>query len=106
MLDIALIREKPEWVAEQLAKRGFEVDFSKFLKLDAQKRKLQKKLEDLRAEKNRVSDEIAKTRDKTLRDEMIEAMKIIGEQIAALKVDFYEKKIQEFISALPNIPLP
>jgi len=106
MLDIALIREKPEWIKEQLLKRGYKADFTRLLKLDAQKRKLQKKVEDLQAERNRVSKEIARTKDSTLREQMIAAMKVIGDQIDSLKLDAYEKRIHEALASLPNIPLP
>lgn len=34
MLDLLYIRNKPEEVAQKLARRGFEVDFSDFLEAD------------------------------------------------------------------------
>ena len=106
MIDIALIREKPDWVKEQLKKREYEVDFDKLLKLDAAKRKSQKRLEDFRAERNRVSDEISRTKDKGARDKMIASMKELGRKIDGIKVENYEKKIYEVLSALPNLPQP
>ena len=105
MIDITLIREKPDWVKEQLAKRGFNADFGPLLKLDETKRKAQSKVENFRAERNRVSDEIARTQDKAARDKMILSMKKLGAQIESIKVENYEKKIFEILSALPNIPL-
>jgi len=104
MLDIALIREKPEWVAEQLAKREFKADFGAFVKIESAKRKIQSEIENLRAEKNRVSKEIAKTHDK----KQIAEMKELGERVSELekKLEKHEKEIYDFVSALPNIPLP
>ncbi len=55
MLDIALIRENPDLVAEKLARRGFEVDFDEFLSRDRVRRDLIYQTEQLKAEKNKTS---------------------------------------------------
>ncbi len=55
MLDIALIQENPDLVAEKLARRGFEVDFDEFLSRDRVRRDLIYQTEQLKAEKNKTS---------------------------------------------------
>ena len=40
MLDIKLITENPELVKARLAKKGYEVDFTEILEIDAEKKKL------------------------------------------------------------------
>ena len=57
MLDIKLIRERPDFVRERLALRGAgDADkIGELLKLDEQRRKLLAQVETLKAERNRVS---------------------------------------------------
>ena len=108
MLDINLIRTKPEWISEQLKKRGTDVDFEPLLKLDALKRKLQTQTDALKAERNRTSDEIANLKKKGM-DALIEIqkMKFLGLKIALndKKITRLEQKLFQIMSALPNIPL-
>jgi seryl-tRNA synthetase len=60
MLDIKLIREKPDFVRQRLASRGAgdENRVEDVLKLDEQRRKLLAEVESLKAQRNRVSKEI------------------------------------------------
>jgi seryl-tRNA synthetase len=60
MLDIKLIREKPDFVRERLATRGAgdEERISEVLALDEQRRKSLAEVEQLKAQRNRVSKEI------------------------------------------------
>src|SRR5438093_6304475 len=60
MLDIKLIREKPDFVRQRLAARGAgdEVHVDELLRLDEQRRKLLAEVETLKAQRNRVSKEI------------------------------------------------
>ena len=107
MLDINLIRQKPEWVAAQLAKRGTEVDFAQVLKLDAQKRKLQTETEALKARRNKVSAEVAVLKKQgSPTDAIIAEMKTLGDKIAAndKKLGKLEAQTFNFLAALPNIP--
>ena len=60
MLDIKLIRERPDFVRERLAARGAgdEVHIDEVLKLDEERRKLVAEVEALKAQRNRASKEI------------------------------------------------
>jgi seryl-tRNA synthetase len=58
MLDIKIIREKPEMVQDIIEKRNLKLDVKSFLKLDQQKRNLIVKTDELRTLKNKVSKEI------------------------------------------------
>lgn len=60
MLDIKLIREKPDFVRERLATRGGgdEARVDELLKLDEERRKILGTAESLKAQRNRVSKEI------------------------------------------------
>jgi len=60
MLDIRLIRERPDFVRQRLATRGAgdEVRIDEVLKLDDQRRKLLNEVEAMKAQRNRASKEI------------------------------------------------
>ena len=60
MLDIKLMRERPDFVRERLASRGAgdEGRIDEVLKLDEQRRKLLNEVEAMKAQRNRVSKEI------------------------------------------------
>lgn len=60
MLDIRVIREKPDWVRERLATRGAgdETKVGELLALDEQRRKLLAEVEQLKATRNRAAKEI------------------------------------------------
>jgi len=107
MIDIKLIRESPEIVRKNCKKRGYEEkSVDEILKLDGQWRKLKKKDDDLRAERNKVSKEIneAKKQKKDISALLKQARQIPGklekneEEEKELK-----KKIDFILSAIPNI---
>ena len=60
MLDIRLIREKPDFVHERLATRGGDeaARIDELLKVDAERRKAETELQRLQSERNRLSKEI------------------------------------------------
>jgi seryl-tRNA synthetase len=64
MLDIRLIREKPDFVRERLATRGGgeEPKINEVLRLDAERRKMETALQQLNADRNRLSKEIGRKR--------------------------------------------
>lgn len=107
MLDINLIRTKPEFVKQQLLKRIDKVDFTDLLKADDDKRKLMQEVETLRAERNRVTSEIAKIkREKGSADKLIAEMQKIGDQIAKgeAQLSELESRIYNIMSVFPNMP--
>ena len=59
MIDIKLLRENPEIVRQSQKKRGLsEKQVDDFLKLDERWRELKAKTDELRARRNKVSEEI------------------------------------------------
>lgn len=58
MLDINLIREKPEWVKEQIAKRNDEVDIDQIVADDVRRREILQEVEELRSQRNKSSKQI------------------------------------------------
>src|SRR6266581_9322053 len=64
MLDIRLIREKPDYVRERLATRGGgdERNIDELLQIDAKRRKAETALQQLNADRKRLSKEIGEKR--------------------------------------------
>jgi seryl-tRNA synthetase len=107
MLDIKLIREQPDLVREALRKRQMETDpVDRVLLLDDQRRSLILEVEVKRSERNLVSKEIGRMKDAAARTEKIEAMRLLGDEIAALdlKLREVEEGLQVAAAVIPNIP--
>src|SRR5438477_1067891 len=85
MLDIRLIREKPDFVGERLATRGGgdEAKIDEVLRVDAERRKVETALQQLNADRKRLSKEIGgkKSRSEPT-DELEQRVRQIGDQIA------------------------
>jgi seryl-tRNA synthetase len=111
MLDIRLLREKPESVKENIKKKFQDEKLSlvdKVLKLDIEWRKLKTEGDELRAERNAVSkkiNEAKKTGDEKRVKSLIKKAKSIPEEIA--KLDGKRKKLENEIRlammVIPNI---
>jgi seryl-tRNA synthetase len=111
MLDVRLIREKPDFVRQRLATRGAgdETHIDQVLKLDEQRRKLLNEAEALKAQRNRASKEIGALMAQKKTDEA-EARKKqtreIGDHIAELDRQAAEAETarQDLMLRLPNLP--
>ena len=109
MLDINLIRENPDIVREALRKRQADPDpVDQVLKLDEERRRLIQQVELLKAERNTVSKEIGQMKDPGARQEKIDQMRGVGEQIDALDQNLrqIEEQLDRLMSEIPNIPDP
>ena len=111
MLDIKLIREKPDLVRERLAARGAgdEAAIDEVLALDDQRRKFLTEVETLKALRNRVSKEIGALigQKKPAEAEAKKAeTRDIGDRIAALDrpVAEIEQARERILLRIPNVP--
>ncbi|PYI96692.1 MAG: serine--tRNA ligase [Verrucomicrobia bacterium] len=109
MLDIRLIREKPDFVRERLATRGAgdEAKIDEVLRVDAERRKLETALQQLNADRKRLSKEIGgkKSRGETT-DEAERRVRQIGEQIAELnaRATAAEDEQNNLLLRIANLP--
>ncbi len=107
MIDIKLIIEKPDYVKNALSKKGYEVDFQELISWDADKRALLHEIEQLKAQRNKVSAEIPKLKKQGLPVENIfKEMREIGDKITEgdAKINELTDKIFNFVACLPNMP--
>ena len=109
MLDIRLIREKPDFVRERLATRGGgdEAKIDDILRVDAERRKTETALQQLNADRKRLSKEIGgkKSRGEAT-DELEQHVRKIGEQIAELntRAAAAEQEQNDLRLQIANVP--
>ena len=109
MLDINLIREKPDLVRQALRDRQEGTSaVDSVLKLDEERRSLIGQVETLKAERNVVTKEIGRMKEPTERQTKIEAMRLVGERISELDSQLrdIESQLDDVKATLPNIPDP
>ncbi|HST29890.1 MAG TPA: serine--tRNA ligase [Chthoniobacterales bacterium] len=109
MLDIRLIREKPDFVRERVVTRGGDdaAKIDELLKVDAERRKTETELQQLQADRNRLSKEIgAKKSRKETTDDLEKQVRKIGEQIAELEQQAtkFDEQQRSLLLEIPNLP--
>jgi len=109
MLDIKLIREKPQWVKEKLKTRGEDYPIEEILELDKKRRTILKDLEALRHERKEKSSQIGrlfKSGKKEEGERLSLEVKKIGERIKTLEAELreVEANLKSQLLLLPNIP--
>lgn len=107
MLDIKLIRKDPDFFKKGLStKRQDPKIIDHVLKIDEERRELIQKTEEIKAEKNKASDKIAKLKGKD-KEKAIEEMQKFTKQEKELtkKLEDTESKFNELMQILPNPPL-
>lgn len=111
MLDLKFVREHTEIIEQMLQKRGTNVDMASFKQLDEERRKLIKENDALRAERNKLSQEIGKKMrepniDNTAVEQLKKYVNELSEKSKAIEktlIDI-EEKHKLFLLSIPNIP--
>jgi len=107
MLDQKLIIENPELISQKLAKKGCNVDFNPFLKMVEHRKELLLKVENAKAERNKLSASVPQ-----VKKEGGDVSKIFAKvkEISAIsakdeeELAKVEEEIKAFLLPLPNIP--
>jgi len=104
MLSLSFIREHPDLVREGARKKGETAPVDEILKLDAERRETLTKVEHLKAEQNKRSAAMAKTRDQA----GIDAMRGLKEEVKALeqKLAPIDARLNALLLEVPNLPDP
>lgn len=108
MLDLNLIREKPDFVKAEIAKLHEEAPIDEILELDKRRRALLTEAEALKAERNAGSRETGKKAPGAERDAHIARMRELGDQIAEHDAEIAEvdKQLRHLLLLVPNLPEP
>uniref|UniRef100_A0A7C3SIW8 Serine--tRNA ligase n=1 Tax=Desulfobacca acetoxidans TaxID=60893 RepID=A0A7C3SIW8_9BACT len=111
MLDLRFVREHVDEVQEALKKRGLDISLDEFLAKDRERRAALTRLDELRHQRNALSDEVGRMKRAGLQVEaqpLIAQVKDINQQIKALEdqVDELDLWVKDFLLNLPNLPGP
>lgn len=109
MLDPQLLRNDPDTVKRELARRRFELDVDTLSRLEGERKSLQTDTENLQAERNRRSKSIgqAKARGEDIGPLRAEVASL-GDQLKARRSELekVQTELEAFSLGLPNIPHP
>ncbi len=106
MLDIKFIRANADLIRDAMRKKKVNFDFDKLLQLDEESSRIQKELEDKRAEQNKASDIIATITDATERSARIEEVKSVKEEVQKLEASLapLATELETLMYQVPNVP--
>ncbi|MBN2266458.1 MAG: serine--tRNA ligase [Candidatus Aminicenantes bacterium] len=107
MLGPKFVLENLEAVETRLASRGQRISLEDFVRLSREKKDVLKRTEDLRAVKNRASEEVSRLkREGKEASAIIAEMRKVGEEIAALeeRLKAFDAELKAILLGIPNIP--
>jgi seryl-tRNA synthetase len=107
MLDANLLRNDLDAVVARLSDRGYALDKDRYQALDQRRRSALQEAEALKAERNRVSEEVGRLkRAKENADHLIAQQREVGDRLKALEAA--EREIEgafkDFLAGIPNLP--
>lgn len=106
MLDLRFVCDNIDLVKKKLQLRNSKLDLTELVSLADKRRSLIKDVEALKAQKNKVSAEIAvMKKNKTPCDDLIAEMRALGEQIKTYETDLSatEEKLSVIMYTIPNL---
>ena len=104
MLDIKFIRENPELVQSDAAKKGYDISIKDLLKQDETRRKLKTEADEIRKNRNAINEEIKQAKGKPDAS-LIEKTKQLKNELQLIEEEFFQaqEKFDELIQIVPNI---
>jgi seryl-tRNA synthetase len=107
MLDAKYVLEHLDSVQKRLETRGERIEFNDFVRASGEKKNVLRKVEELRAEKNKASEEISRMKKQgaDVSSRILE-MRKVGDEISALdgRLKALEEEIRKTLLDIPNIP--
>lgn len=107
MLDIQLFRTDINSVAEQLARRGYDLNVAAFNDLDSQRKNLQVLAQDLQAKRNATSKQIgiAKSKGEDVAD-ILATVANLGDELKQAEEAYQavQDQLDQWMLSIPNLP--
>ncbi|NHQ90486.1 serine--tRNA ligase [Janthinobacterium lividum] len=107
MIDIQLLRKDIATVAERLATRKFQLDVAGFNALEAERKAIQTRTEELQGKRNALSKQIGMLKGKGEDTSAVMAQVAgLGDELKAdeTALSVVQAKLSDFIMAVPNLP--
>ncbi|WP_019141451.1 serine--tRNA ligase [Noviherbaspirillum massiliense] len=107
MIDIQLLRKDIDAVAARLATRKFQLDVAAFNALEAERKQIQTRTEELQGKRNALSKQIGMLKGKGEDTSAVMAeVAGIGDELkaSAERLDAVQAKLSEFMLSIPNLP--
>ncbi len=107
MLDAKFVLENKDLVLKKIGSRGVTINLDEFSRLSDEKKKILRRAEELRFERNKASDFIAQSkREKKDASSLIAEMRTVGDRIKELEDELrqIDEKIRLTLLNIPNIP--
>jgi seryl-tRNA synthetase len=107
MIDPQLLRKDIAAVAARLATRKFQLDVERFNALEAERKSLQTRTEELQAKRNQLAKAIGmkKGKGEDAASEMVEASQInVDMESGAARLAVLQVEIADFLMGIPNLP--
>ena len=107
MLDIQVLRNQIDTVADRLASRGMQLDSALFIELEDERKQLQTRTQELQARRNTLSKQIgmlkAKGEDATA---VLSEVAQLGEELKVCEQTLpgVLERMNDFVARLPNLP--
>jgi seryl-tRNA synthetase len=109
MLDLKLIRDQPDAVVQRLADKGGGELVGEILALDTERRRLLRQVEDMNAERNRVSKDMGRQHaGGAIPPDIRERMRALAEAVKGVEVQLAaaDEAIRALLAQVPNLPHP
>lgn len=105
-MDIKFVRQNPDKVKEGCQKKQIKVDVDKLLMLDEKRRGIIKELELLRAEQNRISNQVRQEKDENKKNSLIVTSRELGPKIKKLEENLkaIDPEVDKLMRQIPNPP--
>ncbi len=102
MIDIQIIRDNPEMVAEKSKQKGYDVDITQLLGFDGERRVLQGQVEELRRERNEIA---ASMQGQKPSDEQIAKGREVKDKLGILEhqLNAIEQEFNTLLNRVPNL---
>jgi seryl-tRNA synthetase len=107
MLDIREIRENHDGIEARLRTRDPSIDLGEIVSLDEERRRLIAEVEELKAQRNRGSDEVGRRKQVGEgADDLLSRLSELADRISALDDELRETEtqIEQRLALLPNVP--
>ena len=107
MLDVQLLRNDLDAVAQRLAARGYQLDVVHFQELEQERKSIQIRTQELQAKRNQTSKQIgsAKSKGEDVSAVMAEVASL-GDELKAAeeKLAYIQNRLNDLLLTIPNLP--